>query len=83
MDKELMHKIIANWTMFGFNYGTTWIERAFKSKGERMIEHLKNKFNEAHNIAGIYGSFFYFWTMLDEGNKQLLEEWVMDNYREY
>lgn len=83
MDKELMHKIISNWTMFGFNYGTTWIERAFKSKGVFMIDHLEKKFNEAYNIAGKYGAFFYFWAMLDNSNKQLLEEWVMDNYREY
>lgn len=82
MDKELMHKIITNWTMFGFNYGSSWIERAFKSKGEVMINHLKGKFNEAYNIAGMYGAFFYFWTMLDRGNQQLLEEWVMDNYHE-
>lgn len=82
-NKELMHKIIGNWTMFGFNYGTTWIERAFKSKGEMMVKHLENKFLEAYNIAGMYGAFFYFWAQLDKGNKALLEEWVMDNYKEF
>ena len=81
MDKELMHKIIKTWTMFGFNYGYGWIEEAFKSRGEIMVQHLKGKFKVAYDVAGAHGSFFYFWTMLDGENRRLLEDWVMDNYK--
>ena len=81
MDKELMHKIIKTWTMFGFNYSYGWIEGAFKSRGEDMVRHLKGKFEKAYDVAGAHGSFFYFWAMLDKENKELLENWVMDNYK--
>ena len=81
MDKELMHKIIKTWTMFGFNYSSGWIEEAFKSRGEIMVNHLKGKFKVAYDVAGAHGSFFYFWAMLDGENRRLLENWVMDNYK--
>ena len=81
MDKELMHKIIKTWTMFGFNYSYGWIEEAFKSRGKIMVDHLKGKFEVAYDVAGAHGSFFYFWAMLDKENKELLENWVMDNYK--
>ena len=81
MDKELMHKIIKTWTMFGFNYSYGWIEKAFKSRGEDMVRHLKGKFEVAYDVAGAHGSFFYFWAMLDKENRELLENWVMDNYK--
>lgn len=81
MDKELMHKIIKTWTMFGFNYSSGWIEEAFKSRGEIMVNHLKGKFKVAYDVAGAHGSFFYFWAMLDKENRRLLEDWVMDNYK--
>lgn len=81
MDKELMHKIIKTWTMFGFNYSSGWIEEAFKSRGEIMVNHLKGKFKVAYDVAGAHGSFFYFWAMLDGENRELLENWVMDNYK--
>lgn len=81
MDKELMHKIIKTWTMFGFNYSSGWIEEAFKSRGEIMVNHLKGKFKVACDVAGTHGSFFYFWAMLDGENRRLLEDWVMDNYK--
>lgn len=81
MDKELMHKIIKTWTMFGFNYSSGWIEEAFKSRGEIMVNHLKGKFKVAYDVAGAHGSFFYFWAMLDGENRRLLEDWVMDNYK--
>ena len=81
MDKELMHKIIKTWTMFGFNYSSGWIEEAFKSRGKIMVQHLKGKFKVAYDVAGAHGSFFYFWAMLDGENRRLLEDWVMDNYK--
>lgn len=81
MDKELMHKIIKTWTMFGFNYSYGWIEEAFKSRGKIMVDHLKGKFEVAYSVAGAHGSFFYFWAMLDKENRELLENWVMDNYK--
>ena len=81
MDKELMHKIIKTWTMFGFNYGCGWIDEVFKSRGEDMVNHLKGKFEAAYDVAGAHGSFFYFWAMLDKENRELLENWVMDNYK--
>lgn len=81
MDKELMHKIIKTWTMFGFNYSSGWIEEAFKSRGKIMVDHLKGKFKVAYDVAGAHGSFFYFWAMLDGENRRLLEDWVMDNYK--
>lgn len=81
MDKELMHKIIKTWTMFGFNYSSGWIEEAFKSRGEIIVNHLKGKFKVAYDVAGAHGSFFYFWAMLDGENRELLENWVMDNYK--
>ena len=76
-----MHKIIKTWTMFGFNYSSGWIEEAFKSRGEIMVDHLKGKFKVAYDVAGAHGSFFYFWAMLDGENRRLLEDWVMDNYK--
>lgn len=74
-------KIIKLWTTYGFDYEYNFIRKAFASRGELMVKHLEIKFQEAYNIAGMYGAFFYFWTMLDSGNKQLLENYVMDNFK--
>lgn len=74
-------KIIKLWTMFGFNYTSDFIEKAFASRGESMVQHLKGKFELAYDVAGAHGAFFYFWAMLDGTNKKLLEDWVMDNFK--
>ncbi len=72
------HDIIKAWTLYGFNFSAPrFIEEAFAPAGESMVHHLKGKFEEAYSRAGMYGAFFYFYCMLDEHNKALLEEYVM------
>lgn len=74
-------KAIQLWTMYGFNFEHDFIKKAFAGESEMMIKHLQNKFDEAYDIAGTYGAFFYFWSMLDSHYKRVLESYVMDNYK--
>lgn len=66
--------------MYGFNFEHDFIVKAFCSRGEAMVRHLQAKFLEAYERAGTYGAFFYFWSMLDNGNKKLLEDYVLEQY---
>ena len=75
------HKVIRLWTIYGFNYDSSFVERVFKNEPEWLREHLKSKFEECYRIAGMYGSFFYFWSELDSRLKTILEDWVMDNFK--
>lgn len=79
--KQLNQKAINLWTMFGFNYTPDFVEKAFADQGKLMIEHLQRKFEEAFDIAGSHGAFFYFWTMLSPSYQHQLEDWVLDNYK--
>lgn len=81
-NKELNHKIIKLWTIYGFNFvAPTFIEKAFEKAGPSMVQHLKGKFEECYNIAGTYGAFFYFWAELSTNYQMMLEEWVLDNFK--
>lgn len=75
------NKIIELWTLYGFNFEPDFIEKAFAKKSASMVKHLQNKFEEAYEKAGMYGAFFYFWAMLDNYNKEILEAYVMDHYK--
>lgn len=69
------------WTLYGFNFEHNFVQKVFKDEGEMMVKHLQGKFDEAYRIAGMYGSFFYFWSMLDSRHQRKLQEWVLDNYK--
>lgn len=75
------HDIIRLWTIFGFNYPHDFVEKAFAKKGSVMVNHLKEKFNSLYARYGSEASLFVFWANLDEGNRQILEDWVMDNFK--
>lgn len=75
------HNVIYLWTMFGFNFSHDFIEKAFAKKGKVMVNHLRGKFSSCYNNYGSRAAFFVFWAELDNENRQMLEDWVMDNYK--
>lgn len=80
LKENVNHSPIHLWVYFGYNFPQNFIEQAWKGN-EHMIKHLTSKFKEAYSIAGSKGVMNYFYTMLDEENTQILENWVLKNYK--
>lgn len=71
---------VKDFVMFGFNFPQNFIEKAFKNSGDLMIQHLKNKFNEAYDQAGNRGAMNTFYAQLDSNNQSILESYVAEYY---
>lgn len=71
----MKHEDIKKFVEFGFNYDSslTWID---KINWTCNAEHIKNKFQDAREIGGIYGVMPLFFSMLDEHNQQALLEYI-------
>jgi hypothetical protein len=71
---------VKDFVMFGFNFPHNFIEKAFKNSGDLMIQHLKNKFDEAYDRAGSRGAMNTFYAQLDSNNQSILESYVAEYY---
>ena len=69
--------IVNHWTMFGFNYPTNFIEKAFANN---MPQHFEGKFSTAYDRAGSVGAVNKFYTELSRDNQEAFASWVMKNY---
>lgn len=73
---------VKDFVMFGFNFPSNFIEKAFKNSGDLMIQHLKNKFDEAYDRAGSRGAMNTFYSSLDGTNQALLENYIAEHYNQ-
>lgn len=71
---------VKDFVMFGFNFPPNFVEKAFKDSGDLMIQHLKNKFDEAYDRAGSRGAMNTFYAQLDSNNQSILESYVAEYY---
>ena len=72
---------INRFNMFGFNYPNDFIDKVYSDLGENMINHLKDKFSSFYKKYGAVGAFPYFYSYLDAGKQQQLEQWVLKNFK--
>jgi hypothetical protein len=75
-----MNCTVKDFVMFGFNFPQNFVEKAFEGQGDLMINHLKEKFNEAYDQAGSRGAMNTFYSRLDNKNQSLLENYVAEYY---
>jgi hypothetical protein len=72
-------EIITKWVMFGYNYPPDFIQKVW---GEGWLaDHFQSKFNAKHEKYGANGVMNSFFSELDEGNRDLLTEWILTNYK--
>jgi len=71
---------VKDFVMFGFNFPSNFVEKAFENQGDLMINHLKEKFNAAYDQAGSRGAMNTFYAQLDGKNQFLLENYVAEYY---
>lgn len=71
---------VKDFVMFGFNFPQNFVEKAFESQGDLMVNHLKEKFNAAYDRAGSQGAMNTFYAQLDGKNQLILENYVSEYY---
>lgn len=64
--------------MFGFNFNQNFISEVWNGS---LSNHLQTKFDYCYIKHGSSGAFFVFYTQLDEGNKKLLVNYILANYK--
>lgn len=80
MSEEMGAKSPINkFVYFGYNYPQNFIEQIWGESG--ISTHLQSKFDKAYQSAGAGGAMNRFYVELDEGNKMMLEEYIINNYR--
>jgi len=68
---------IINFMYFGHNYESDFIIKVF---GNHLGNHLQSKFNTMYSKYGTL-TFFRWYMELDNGNKELLNNWIEQNYK--
>ena len=68
---------IAKFVQFAYNFPPKFIEEAFNSEGQNMVNHLEGKFNEFYNKVGASCVMLKFYTELDSENRKLLENYIL------
>jgi hypothetical protein len=71
---------VRDFVMFGYNYPSNFIERAFESQGDLMINHLKEKFESVYDRVGDRGAMNTFYSQLDTANQSILEDYIGNYY---
>lgn len=64
--------------MFGFNFNQNFISEVWSGS---LATHLQSKFYNCYTIHGANGAFYTFYTQLDEGNRKLLVNYILANYK--
>ena len=71
-----IHKFV----FFGYNFPSNFIENAWKDD-DWMISHLRDKFNSLYDKYGSGEVMNRFYVELDDQNREILEEWIIKNYK--
>ena len=71
--------LIEKWNYWCVNYNHDFIEKAW-SDNPIMVAHLKSKFDHYYDMEGSYGVMNKFYLNLDEENRRILENYVINNY---
>ena len=71
--------LIEKWNYWCVNYNHDFIEKAW-SDNPIMVAHLKSKFDHYYDMEGRYGVMNKFYLNLDEENRRILENYVINNY---
>lgn len=71
---EFSNKII----MFGFNYPNGFINKVWSGT---IANHLQSKFNNCYDNVGSSGAFYRFYSQLDNENRTILIEWIINNHK--
>ena len=70
---------IEKWNYWCTNYDYEFIEKAWEDD-PNMARHLRNKFDAYYDSVGSYGVMVKFYLNLDDTNRKILENYVMNNY---
>ena len=73
-------KQINKFVMFGFNWNIGFIAEAWNTDA-LMSSHLQDKFSEYYKTVGPSAVMFKFWCALDETNRELLINYIDNNYK--
>jgi hypothetical protein len=68
------------WNFWCTNYDYDFIQKAW-ANDPNMAHHLQNKFDSYYDVAGSYGVMTKFYLNLDGTNREILENYVLNNFR--
>lgn len=71
---------INQFVYFSQNYNFGFIAEAFKDSHTNLA-HLQSKFDSAYNRRGSSGVMLEFYLQLDSENQTLLENYIINNYK--
>lgn len=60
-----MTTAISKFITFCYNYPHNWVEECFAEAGDRMVHHLRKKFNEVWERVGAKAAVIQFYHELD------------------
>ena len=70
---------IEKWNYWCANFYHDFIEQAW-ADDPLMAKHLRNKFDTYYDQVGSYGAMTKFYLNLDSTNREILENFVMNEY---
>lgn len=71
--------LIEKWNYWCTNYDYDFLEKAW-ADNPNMMEHLKSKFDYYYDKVGSYGAMTMFYLNLDDKNRRILEDYVINNF---
>jgi spore coat polysaccharide biosynthesis protein SpsF (cytidylyltransferase family) len=71
--------ILDRFTLFAFNYPATFCLKIW-ADNPLMANHLNDKFNECLERYGASGAMVYFYRSLDGANRQIFENYLINEY---
>ena len=71
---------IRMWNYWCANFENDFIQRAW-ADNPNLAHHLQNKFDSYYDAVGSYGVMNKFYLNLSSDNQEILENYVLNNYR--
>lgn len=70
---------IRKFAAFQTGYDMDFIRKSFAAKPAYFIEHLETKFANSYDRWGSAGAMVMFWGELDESNREILLEYILNH----
>lgn len=74
-------KAIRLFAYFAYNYNHNFIEEAFASEGQSLVNHFREKFNIIYATYGSNTVMNKFFLELSSDNQDILSEYILRNYK--
>lgn len=66
---------------FAYNYNHNFIEAAFESSGQSLVNHFREKFNIIYATYGSNTVMIKFFLELSRNNQEILSAYILNNYK--